>query len=181
MPDGAPPRPLGSNVPERFALAQQIRTRCKQLPDESRAAYVARLKDVPVQVGDHDERTAFLSWDEVRELRRLGFDLGSHTHTHPILTRIGPDQLACELKQSKSIIEEQLGNTCPAIVYPNGGVSDVSPEVFAAAGNAGYQVGFTLTGDPIPLLCNPFAIPRTNITGHLPGSLFRAMISHLIQ
>ena len=46
--------------------------------------------------------------------------IGSHTHTHVILSRCDPVQAKRELRQSKQIIENRLGMPCTLFCYPNG-------------------------------------------------------------
>ena len=59
-----------------------------------------------------------LSWDQVRELHKLGVDFGSHTVTHPDLTVIRLDQLEAEIKLSRERIEHELGIRVDSFSYP---------------------------------------------------------------
>jgi peptidoglycan/xylan/chitin deacetylase (PgdA/CDA1 family) len=60
------------------------------------------------------------TWDELREMSAAGIDIGSHTVTHPIVTRVGADRLAGELRQSRTRLEEMLDRPVPLFAYPNG-------------------------------------------------------------
>ena len=94
--------------------------------------------------GPYEQELAPLDWDELRALREAGWQLGSHTCSHPELTRIGDDELRRELVASREACERELG-PCDAIAYPYG---DVDARVVAAAGEAGYRTGAALPKYP---------------------------------
>lgn len=66
-----------------------------------------------------------LSWDEIREMRasRL-ITIGSHTVTHPILSRCTNEEQCCEIKHSHNRIKAELGEDCKLFAYPNGQAAD---------------------------------------------------------
>jgi peptidoglycan/xylan/chitin deacetylase (PgdA/CDA1 family) len=82
-----------------------------------------------------------LTWPQVEELVSGGWEVGSHTLTHPLLTRADDERLQDELVESRAAIERRLGR-CSAIAYPYG---QADRRVAAAASRAGYTVGCTLT------------------------------------
>jgi peptidoglycan/xylan/chitin deacetylase (PgdA/CDA1 family) len=67
-----------------------------------------------------DRTTLMLSWKQVREMSDGGISFGSHTLTHPFLTRIQRKQLECEVRLSKDIIEQQTGKSVSTFAYPSG-------------------------------------------------------------
>jgi peptidoglycan/xylan/chitin deacetylase (PgdA/CDA1 family) len=94
--------------------------------------------------------------------------------THSILSALSPADLVSELAESKARIESELGHSCPWLAYPNGGASDFSPEVVAAAEAAGYTVAFTLMGRTNSQAIDPLAIDRICIPGELSKDEFDA-------
>jgi peptidoglycan/xylan/chitin deacetylase (PgdA/CDA1 family) len=82
-----------------------------------------------------------LSWSELRELMAAGWEVGSHTCSHPHLTALPEQEVLRELTESRLICERNLGVPCGSIAYPYG---DVSPAVVQAAGAAGYRAGAAL-------------------------------------
>lgn len=82
-----------------------------------------------------------LSWEEVLTLAAAGWEIGSHTRSHPWLTRQGDAALEDELAGSRAACERQLGVSCTSIAYPFG---DVDERVAMAAQSAGYAAGATL-------------------------------------
>jgi peptidoglycan/xylan/chitin deacetylase (PgdA/CDA1 family) len=61
-----------------------------------------------------------LSWGEIREMRRAGFTFGAHTLTHPDLTGLPIDRMEMEIRSSKAVIEEALGEEIACFAYPYG-------------------------------------------------------------
>jgi peptidoglycan/xylan/chitin deacetylase (PgdA/CDA1 family) len=59
-----------------------------------------------------------LTWSEVRELRQAGIHFGSHTVNHPKLVELDWPQIRSELSNSKSEIEQQLGEPVTSFCYP---------------------------------------------------------------
>jgi peptidoglycan/xylan/chitin deacetylase (PgdA/CDA1 family) len=82
-----------------------------------------------------------ISWARLAELRDAGWEVGSHTRSHPHLTRIGDEDLDAELRGSKRACEERLEVPCRSLAYPYGEHDD---RVVAAAQRAGYSAAGTL-------------------------------------
>ena len=57
---------------------------------------------------------------QVRRLGSLGMDVGAHTVSHPILTRLDPASAKQEILRSKGHLEEILGQPVRLFAYPNG-------------------------------------------------------------
>jgi peptidoglycan/xylan/chitin deacetylase (PgdA/CDA1 family) len=165
----------------RIQLAERIRSRCKALSDDVRVGYVERLReqDCPALEQIDHELYDFLSWDEVRTMARSGFEIGSHTVTHPILTKVSARELAYQLTESKARIEAEICRSCTSIVYPNGQATDYSPEVERAAKNAGYAMGFIATGSYASFNGGWYRINRIGVPGQQPLEVFESRVSGL--
>jgi peptidoglycan/xylan/chitin deacetylase (PgdA/CDA1 family) len=83
-----------------------------------------------------------LDWSELAELRESGWEVGSHTVTHPRLPDVDARDLQRELELSRETIERRLGS-CETLAYPYGAADE---RVAAAAAEAGYLAACTLTG-----------------------------------
>ena len=86
---------------------------------------------------------SFLDEDGVRELAARGHVIGSHTHTHPAMASLGPDELLEEWTRSRRELERILG-TPPQMASVPGG--ELSEDVIRAAERAGYRL--LLTSEP---------------------------------
>jgi len=84
-----------------------------------------------------------VSWTELRMLAAEGFDVGAHTRTHPILSRVGPEQLRAEVEGCKEQMEERLGFRVRHFAYPNGRREDYTAEAVVAVARAGYAAAVT--------------------------------------
>lgn len=106
----------------------------------------------------HRKELQSLSWDELRGLRDDGWEVGSHTCSHPRLTETDDHQLERELRESRWACEQALGHRCTSIAYPYG---DHDDRVVAATEAAGYSAAATL---PFELRWrSPLRAPRVGI------------------
>ena len=61
-----------------------------------------------------------MDWREIENLKRDGFEVGSHTVTHPSLIEISLDEAKDEIYTSKMILEDRLGVPVSYFAYPYG-------------------------------------------------------------
>jgi peptidoglycan/xylan/chitin deacetylase (PgdA/CDA1 family) len=94
---------------------------------------------------EHEGELIPLSWGELRELQGHGWEVGSHTVTHPHLPALDDESLARELSVSKADCERELGTACATLAYPYG---DHDDRVATAASEAGYQAAAMLAMGP---------------------------------
>jgi peptidoglycan/xylan/chitin deacetylase (PgdA/CDA1 family) len=85
--------------------------------------------------GRHEPELRGLGWPGLAELADRGWEIGSHTRTHPRLTQLPAEDLARELRESREACEEALGRPCRSLAYPYG---DFDAHVITAAQEAGY-------------------------------------------
>jgi peptidoglycan/xylan/chitin deacetylase (PgdA/CDA1 family) len=90
--------------------------------------------------GDDDDMRG-MSWDEVRRLVGAGWEVGSHTCSHPDLTRLGTGETRAELQRSRSVCENELQLTCDSLAYPFGFHDEPTMQI---ARQAGYRRAVTL-------------------------------------
>lgn len=69
-------------------------------------------------VGESFNGRRCLEWEQIRELYATNVAFGSHTHTHPQLRDLSRSAIVQELRQSKNIIEDKLGNAVTDFSYP---------------------------------------------------------------
>jgi peptidoglycan/xylan/chitin deacetylase (PgdA/CDA1 family) len=84
-------------------------------------------------------RMANLSWDDVREMNAMGFEIGSHTVTHPNLGTVTTERLRLELRESKATLEKQLGRPVRWFAYPYGGKSNFKLDHLPIVHEMGYE------------------------------------------
>jgi peptidoglycan/xylan/chitin deacetylase (PgdA/CDA1 family) len=173
LPDGgeAPVPPVRG---DRYMLSRRIKNDCKQLPDGGRATYLEYLRaETPGRIAvDDPEARRFMTWDDARGLVKQGFDIGSHTVEHPILSRLTREAIAHELRKSKQSIEHELGHPCTSVAYPNGLARDVNETVVDEARAAGYLFGFMGTAVWQNRRGDMRQIARVGVPGHADATAF---------
>jgi len=98
-------------------------------------------------------KTYHLSWSQLRELRSLGFEIGSHTNTHPDLTKIAIPHAKKEIFNSKAELEQGLGISVDFISFPFGRYNEAIVELTK---EASYKLAFTSN----PFLNSPYIVGR---------------------
>ena len=104
-----------------------------------------------------------LSWDDVRGLREMGFEVGSHSVTHPDLGRATLGQAREELVASKRALETRLGQPVRWFAYPYGGVEHIRPGVLPLVEEAGYEGCLSGYGGFVEPGCDPRVLPRIGV------------------
>lgn len=61
--------------------------------------------------------TWYMGWPEILDFRDAGWEIGSHSHTHPHLTKLDAGQVIAEIDTAKSIITAKTG-TAPLSFAP---------------------------------------------------------------
>jgi peptidoglycan/xylan/chitin deacetylase (PgdA/CDA1 family) len=126
--------------------------------------------------GPHEHELACLGWDALRELADAGWEVGSHTCSHPRLTSLPDSDLVTELRDSRAACEEGLGRPCRTITYPYG---DVDQRVIDATRAAGYAAAAAL---PDWLgSADPLEWPRVGIYNGDDLQRFRLKVSPLLR
>src|ERR671931_509709 len=112
-----------------------------------------------------------LGWPELELLRENGWEVGSHTATHPLLPDLDDADLERELVYSRSTIRKRLGS-CETLAYPYGRADE---RTAAAAARAGYLAAFTLGRAHWP--DEPLRRPRLELWGVDRGVRLRLRLS----
>ncbi len=117
----------------------------KGLPDD-RLRQAVDLLLVTLDVTDQPGlKNWMLSWDDVHALSGLGFSIGAHTVSHPILSRVTTQRAWTEIEGSRAMIQAVCGRAPRAFAYPNGGPGDYTEAVLALVRQAGFTCAVTTT------------------------------------
>jgi peptidoglycan/xylan/chitin deacetylase (PgdA/CDA1 family) len=95
-----------------------------------------------------------MSWDGLRSLVAAGWEVGSHTDSHPDLTSLGDAELDAELRSSRAACEEEVQQACETLAYP---FSAHDGRVMERTRAAGYRAA--------TILDNELAIPAGSMAG----------------
>lgn len=119
-------------------------------------------------------RAPLLTVDEMHALEDAGMELGSHTLTHPRLTRAGASQLADELARSREVLGTVAARPLPVLAYPYG---DVDDRVKRAAREAGYEAALAVNSGPLDMRADPFEIRRQRVGNGSSDGYLRLILS----
>jgi peptidoglycan/xylan/chitin deacetylase (PgdA/CDA1 family) len=117
------------------------------------------------------------SWPELEMLVDAGWEVGSHTRTHPRLPDLADDVLATELRESRCECERRLAVECRSIAYPYGAVDW---RVAEATADAGYSFAAELASS----FRTPYASlrwPRVGVYHHDSQWRFRLKTTRLTR
>jgi peptidoglycan/xylan/chitin deacetylase (PgdA/CDA1 family) len=120
-----------------------------------------------------------MTWDHVRELRRAGMDVQSHTRNHRVLQTLTQSELRDELDGSRDDLRRALGETPRAIAYPVGHPLGASSPVRTALEKSGYEIGLTNGTGPTPLdgTVDRFDIRRQMTGRDVSNAFFLAILA----
>ncbi len=91
---------------------------------------------------EYEAELAAMSWDELGLLREEAWEIGSHTCSHARLSSLDDLALERELRESRAICEERVGE-CRTLALPYG---DGDARIPVAARQAGYTAVAGLPG-----------------------------------
>jgi peptidoglycan/xylan/chitin deacetylase (PgdA/CDA1 family) len=101
-----------------------------------------------------------LDWTELRTMVRSGWEVGSHTVEHQILTKVSAAETTAELMDSKTALEQHLQIPITTFAYPNGKQQDFDEGVKNSVRAAGYRAALTTVSGLNMDGLDPFAIKR---------------------
>ena len=86
-------------------------------------------------VTDYIGHRGFISWPQLQTLLTEGMKIGSHSRSHPYLTKIAdPARLWDQIYNSKTILESQIESPVDEFAYPYGSYNTLATEMVKAAG-----------------------------------------------
>ncbi len=114
-----------------------------------------------------------LTYEEVREMKRLGMTIGSHTMTHPNLPNAGVDAARRELVESKARLERELDAPVTMFSYPNGGAERyMTPDIARLVREAGFAAATTSRNGFAGPESDPYALERVQVAERLEDLVF---------
>ena len=148
-----------NSLKERLIYVSKLKPFLKTISHEKRNIVI----DIITQsYSDVSFPKLMMNWEDVRELKKEGHCIGSHTLSHCMLgTMSDENEIETELDESKKIIENEIG-CCPlTISYPVGSYNKV---VIEKSKKVGYKLGLAVKQKIFnPALDDIFEIPRIEL------------------
>lgn len=120
------------------AAFNTLRDRLKGVAHERALAVVDEIAGCS---GAPERPAAVLGWQELRQLGCEGMGVAAHSRTHPLLTRVSPEEAYAEIAGSLTDLRRKLGSAPPVLAYPSGAFND---QVVGLVERAGYRIAFGL-------------------------------------
>ncbi len=154
---GPQPLPLRTWA-ERSHAAVRLLGTLKYLSFEDRAVVAQEL---PTRCRVDLPRDLMMSSEQVRSLVAMGFDVGAHTHRHPILLKMSDDAARTEIEQGRERLAAIVQKQVNLFAYPNGRWGkDFDDRHRTMAKAAGFAAAFSTDPGTCRFGSDRWALPR---------------------
>lgn len=75
-----------------------------------------------------------LNWEETSDFLKNGFEIGSHSANHKVLSTLNDKERKYEITESIQTIRNELGIICESLAYPNGGYDETTKKLLKQNG-----------------------------------------------
>jgi peptidoglycan/xylan/chitin deacetylase (PgdA/CDA1 family) len=105
----------------------------------------------------------YLTWDQARQLRDAGWELGGHTINHPVLARLTEAQASEEIGTGGASLARELGADATSFAYPFGRPWDYDENSLNAVRSSKFKNAVTTTAGTNDPKTDPFKLKRIAI------------------
>lgn len=138
--------------------AQEVVYALKTVANHVRLDAIRRLEDrADLSRPPDPAGSRICTSEELRMLRSRGWVIGSHSLTHPIMSKMPSSEAFKELIDSRERLADLLGEPPMGFAYPDG---DFDDELVALVKRAGYSYAVTAGGAVCTSADDVFMIPR---------------------
>lgn len=174
-----PPRQFRLGTPqERLRAAVEFISLMKSLPAADRKAVCESL-EATVTLPADGLANRMLTWEQVREMQAAGVSFGTHTMTHPVVSRLRNSELQWELGESKRLLEERLQRRVLDFAFPFGKAEECGDAALDILAGLGYRSAVTTEAGLNYPETNLFALRRVSFCESRSLSLFALQMSRL--
>ena len=136
-----PRRFLLTSAAARLRAGEEIISYLRTVSNETCKKFCAELEEL-IPLPAEETANRMLTWEQIQTMQQSGVSFGSHTLTHPAISRLAPAALDQELRESKIRLEERLGVPVRDFAYPFGKPADYENTPDAVA-RCGYRTAST--------------------------------------
>jgi peptidoglycan/xylan/chitin deacetylase (PgdA/CDA1 family) len=145
---------------QRLRAAAELLWFLRHVPHDERDRSIDELQAL-LGIQDFDYLwNNMLSWEQVRTMYHHGIRFGSHTVSHPILSRLPLAQAREEIVNSKVAIQNELGAAVELFAFPVGTTADFNVGLCAVVREAGFLGAVTTVFGTNTALSDPYALRR---------------------
>ncbi len=148
-----------NSIHDRKRTAHALIEASKYQHPDDRLALAQRLE---AMAGKNSSRCLMLTPQMVVNLAHQGIEIGGHTVSHPILTRLEDESARYEITAGKQQLEAITGKPVRFFAYPNGKTGrDFDERHIRMVKEAGFSAAFTTSVGAASRKHNRFALPRS--------------------
>lgn len=170
---------LGRKLEERRAQAATLLDRLKALDAEAQNALIAGLEERwGMRRAGAPADCRPMNWDQLREMRAHGMEVGSHGVDHNMLSKLPYARMVAEVVGSKRVLERELGGAVSVLSYPVGGPDAYDGDTIEAVRAAGYRMACSYIGGVAAVgESSRYALPRLSVERQMDQAWFEAMLA----
>jgi hypothetical protein len=162
----------------RLGAATEIIQYLRTIPDARRKERCENLEK-QVTLPREELKDRMLTWDQIRTMCRAGIAFGSHTMTHPVVSKLARNQLENEISESKKLLEQRIAGPAPHFAFPFGKPADCGEAALPVLARSGYRsAATTIEGTNAPG-DSLYELRRTQIGSELSVSMFAFKLNQL--
>jgi peptidoglycan/xylan/chitin deacetylase (PgdA/CDA1 family) len=148
-----------ASLADRKIAIERLTERAKYLEPEARLALTRRLESI---AGVDTTPGLMVTQEMLKRLAASGMDIGAHTVSHPILTKLDSHDAWAEIVDGKWQLEAITGKPVRLFAYPNGKVGrDFDSRHVQMAKEAGFSAAFTTSVGAATGRHDRFQLPRS--------------------
>jgi len=147
-----------SNLEEKRNAVARLLQHAKYLAPDLRMEMVSQ---VHAAAGASLPDDLMMSSQQVRAMRAAGMEIGAHTVSHPILTRLSAEAARNEIAGSRTFLQELLREPIDLFAYPNGKFGqDFATEHASIVAELGFSAAVATDPGVSSYQSDPFRLPR---------------------
>ncbi len=123
---------------------------------------------------ERETTRSMLTWDQLSEISASGIECGAHSHSHPQIDTLPSAAVRNEVFQSRSILEDHLGQEVRSFAYPYGYHTSAIRQLVRSAGyTSACAVRHAMSSETD----DPFALARLMIRADSTTNKFAALLT----
>ncbi|PXV61433.1 Polysaccharide deacetylase [Dyella jiangningensis] len=172
--------PMPATRAERRAMAGCVLDGMKEISALAQAAMIHRLEDEWQMPSEHARPADCrpMSWDQLREMRAAGLEIGSHGVNHWMLSKLPREELEREVFDSRNALLRELGPMPLLMSYPVGSNRAFDRQVIEVTRDAGFDLACSYISGTNPHPAdNRYALYRIAVERYYGKAWFAALLA----
>ncbi|NOZ52947.1 MAG: polysaccharide deacetylase family protein [Gammaproteobacteria bacterium] len=166
-------------VEERKLAISDLLKKIKHLPYATRFTITEAINhDLEVTIA----ADIMMTRGQVKKLYENGMEIGAHTDTHPILTKIDDEMALSEIEKNKNILEKILGSDINLFAYPNGKPGqDYNDKHVSMVKSLGFRAAVSTTWGVSNRHSDPYQLCRFTPWDKTPGRFMFRLLNNYFR